>query len=179
MGSVGVVLLALVLELAHVVGEDDAQRLDAGKALLEVFAMALDGGAERPEVHAVGADADGAAPAAGAERQDLVEAIEQAGPLPLLDEPFELRPVGGELRARSATGAGVQRLFLQGRRRRRCPGKPSRAWVRRSIGESCPRVMQVAGFAAGRRTPGWVLLPHGGGAGQRDGAGLPKTGPIG
>ena len=74
-------MLALVLELADVVGQDDVQRLDAGKALLEVFAVSLDGGAERPQVHAIGADADGAAPAAGAERQDLVEAIEQAGPL--------------------------------------------------------------------------------------------------
>ena len=66
--------------------------------------MALNGGAERPEVHAVGADADGAAAAAGAEGQDLVEAVEQAGPLLALDEPFELRAVGGELRGGEPVG---------------------------------------------------------------------------
>ncbi len=80
-GQVAVVDAALVLELAHVVGEDDVERVDAGEALLEVLAVALDAGAERPEVHAVRADADRSAPAAGAERQDLIEGVEQPGPL--------------------------------------------------------------------------------------------------
>ena len=76
--------------------------------------MSLDGGAERPEVHAVGTDADGAAPAAGAERQDLVEAIEQAGPLLLLDQPFELRPIGGELGLGEPLAQVLEGLFLGG-----------------------------------------------------------------
>src|SRR5262249_32409354 len=77
-GRAGVVVLALVLELADVVGQHDAERLDPRETLLEVLAMSLDAGAEGPAVHAVGAYADGAAAAAGAERQDLVEAVEQA-----------------------------------------------------------------------------------------------------
>ena len=76
--------------------------------------MSLHRGAERPEVHAVGADADGPAPAAGAERQDLVEAIEQPGPLLLLDEPFELRPIGGELGGTEPLGEVFSRLILDG-----------------------------------------------------------------
>src|SRR5262249_24760936 len=74
----------------------------------------LDGGAERPQVHAVGADADGPAAAAGAEGQDLVEAVEQAGPLLLADEPLELGAVDGELGPGEPLGEGLQRLFLQG-----------------------------------------------------------------
>ena len=77
--------------------------------------MALNGGGERPEVHAVGADADGAAPAAGAERQNLVEAIEQAGPLALVDQPFELRPVGGEVRLGQPLAQAYERLLLERR----------------------------------------------------------------
>ena len=80
-GQVRIVLAALVLELAHVIGENDAQRLDAGKLLLEIFAMSLNGGPQRPGVHAIGTDADRAAPPAGAEGQDLIEAIEQSRPL--------------------------------------------------------------------------------------------------
>ena len=79
--QVAVVDAALVLELAHVEGEHDVQRLHAGEALLQVFAVPLHARAERPEVHAVRADADRAAPAAGAERQDLVERVEQHRPL--------------------------------------------------------------------------------------------------
>ena len=97
-GQVGVVLLALVLELADVVGRGRrAAGSTPGNCSLRYSQWPWTEAAERPEVHAVGADADGPAPAAGAERQDLVEAVEQAGPLPRGDEPFDLRPVGGEV----------------------------------------------------------------------------------
>ena len=75
--------------------------------------MALNGSGERPEVHAVGSDADGAATAAGPERQDLAETVEQAGPLFGLDQPFELRPVGGEVRLGQPLAQVFQRLFLE------------------------------------------------------------------
>src|SRR5262249_42653738 len=88
-------------------------RRDAGEAFLEVLAVPLDRGAERPEVHAVGPDADGPAAAAGAERQDLIEAIEQAGPLLLANEPFELRPIGGEGRVGEPLLEILERLFLE------------------------------------------------------------------
>src|SRR5262249_24345118 len=84
-GQVGVVAPALVLEPADVVGDDDVEGFDAGETLLEVLTVALDGGAERPEIHAVGTDADGAAAATGAEGNDLVKAVQQAGPLARLD----------------------------------------------------------------------------------------------
>jgi hypothetical protein len=96
-GQVGVVLPALVLELAYVVGQDDAERALAGEAFLEVLAVALDRGRQGPQVHAIGADADGPAASAGAEGKDLVEAVEQPGPLFGLDQPLELRPVRSEL----------------------------------------------------------------------------------
>ena len=76
--------------------------------------MSLDRGAERPEVHAVGPDADRPAPAAGAEGQDLVEAIEQAGPLLLFDEPLELRPVGANSGAVSHWVQEFDGLVLEG-----------------------------------------------------------------
>ena len=60
--------------------------------------MPLHRGAEGPEIHAIGADADRAAPPAGAERHDLIKAIEQAGPFLLIDQPFNLRLVRGEFR---------------------------------------------------------------------------------
>src|SRR5262249_18909085 len=82
-------------------------------ALFQILAVSLHGGDERPEVHAVGADADSAAAAAGAERQDLVETVEQAGPLLLIDEPFELRPVRGGLRVGQPLAGVFERLFLQ------------------------------------------------------------------
>src|SRR5262245_63090111 len=75
--------------------------------------MSLDRSAECPAVHAVGADADRSAPAAGAEGEDLVEAVEQAGPLLLVDEPFELRPIGGELRLGEPLLEVLEGLFLE------------------------------------------------------------------
>src|SRR5262249_32969563 len=81
----------------NVVGQHHLQRLDAGEALLEVLAVALDRSAERPAVHAVGANADRPAPAAGAEGKDFKETIEQSGPLLPLNQPFDLRPIVGEL----------------------------------------------------------------------------------
>ena len=61
----------------------------------------------------MGPIADGAAAAAGAEGQDLVEAVEQAGPLAGLDQPFQLRPVGGEVRLGQPRTQVLQRLFLE------------------------------------------------------------------
>src|SRR6266542_5546920 len=89
--------------------------VEVGKTLLEVLAMSLDGGGQGPEVHAIGTDADGPAASAGAERQDLVEAIEQAGPLLRLNEPLELRAVGGELRAGQPLPEKLQGLLRNGR----------------------------------------------------------------
>ncbi len=113
-GQVRVVDLAAVEEPPHVVGDDHPQRLDAGELLPEELAMALDAGPDRPRVHAVRADADGPAPPAGAEWQDLVEAVEQDGPLVLADEPVELRPVGGELRVGQPPLQGVNGPVGQG-----------------------------------------------------------------
>ena len=67
--------------------------------------MSLNGGGQRPEVHAIGADADGAAPAAGAERQDLVEAVEQAGPLASSRSAIRVAADRRRSPARSAIGA--------------------------------------------------------------------------
>src|SRR4051812_8944304 len=72
-----IITFIFVLELADIVGQHDTERLNTGETLLEIFAVALDGSTESPEVHPVGADADGTAPAAGAERKNLVKAIEQ------------------------------------------------------------------------------------------------------
>ena len=76
--------------------------------------MALNRGGQRPEVHAVGADADGPAPAAGAERQDLVKAVEQADPLPFADQPLQLGPVGREVRLDEPPAQMPERLLLEG-----------------------------------------------------------------
>src|SRR5262249_41106018 len=108
----GVVALALVLEAAHVVDDHDAERVGAGEFLLEVFAMSLDRRGQRPGVHAVGADTDRSTPAAGAEWQDLVEAVQQPGPLLLANEPFELRPIGSELRLGEPLFEVLERLLL-------------------------------------------------------------------
>src|SRR5207237_6261335 len=97
-----------------VVSDDDAQRRDAGEAFLEVFAMSLDRSAEGPGIHAIGTDADRAAPAAGAERQNLVETIKQAGPLLGLDQPGELRTIRGKLRRGEPLVEILQRLLLEG-----------------------------------------------------------------
>ena len=70
--------------------------------------------AQGPEVHAIGTDADRAAPASGAEREDLIEAIEQAGPLFLLDEPFQLRPISPEFRFFQPVLEKLERLFAHG-----------------------------------------------------------------
>src|SRR5215813_8064864 len=86
-----------------------------GKTLLEVLAMSLNGGGQGPEVHAVGPDADGPAASAGAERENLVEAIKQAEPLLRLDEPLELWAVGGELGPGQPLSEKLQCLFLKGR----------------------------------------------------------------
>src|SRR5262249_24454489 len=92
-----------------------AQWLDAGEAFLEVLAVALDGSSEGPEVHAVRSEADGAAATAGAERQDLVEAVEQARPLFGLDEPLELRPVSSEFRLGEPAPQEREGLVLESR----------------------------------------------------------------
>ena len=116
-GQAGIVLPALVLELPHVVGQGDAQGAGLGEVLAEILAMALHAGGERPGVHAVGADADRAAPPAGAEGQDLVEAVEQPGPLGRADEPFDLRAIGLELRLGQPLGEVAERGFPGGLRR--------------------------------------------------------------
>src|SRR5438105_6875307 len=76
--------------------------------------MSLDRGGQCPDVHAVGANTDRPTAAAGAERQDLVETVEQAGPLLPLDEPFELRPIRGELRSGQPWPQELQGLCLEG-----------------------------------------------------------------
>ena len=113
-GQLGTVVLANVLEASHIIGHDDAQRLHAGKALLQVFAVSLNGGAERPQVHAVRSDTDGAAPPARAEGKNLIEAIEQSGPLLSLNQPFELRQVRCELRFRQPMLEKFERLLANG-----------------------------------------------------------------
>ena len=112
-GQIGIVLAALVLELANVVGEHDAERRHAGEAFLQILAVSLDGSGQCPQVHAVGPDAHGAAPPAGAERQDLVKAVEQAWPLLAPDQPFQLRPVRGELGLGQPLAQVFQRLPLE------------------------------------------------------------------
>src|SRR5262249_41290394 len=69
--------------------------------------------AQSPEVHAIGTDADGAATAARAEWEDLIKAVEQTSPLPVLDQPVELGPVGGELQFRQPLPQMFQGLFLE------------------------------------------------------------------
>ena len=70
--------------------------------LLEDYLLRLRRAYERPAEDGLAPYAglvrrpDGAAPPPGAEGKNLVEAVEQAGPLLLLNEPFELRAVGGE-----------------------------------------------------------------------------------
>ena len=76
--------------------------------------MSLDRGAERPAIHAVGPDADRTAAAAGAEGENLVETVEQAGPLLLFDEPLELRPVGGEVGLGEPLPQVLEGLVLEG-----------------------------------------------------------------
>src|SRR5262249_9015348 len=85
-----------------------------GKPLLQVLAVPLDRRPERPVVHPVGSDPHQAAAATGPKRQDLVEAVEQAGPLFGLDEPFQLRPVGGELWLDKPLTQMGKGLFLDG-----------------------------------------------------------------
>ena len=97
--QVGVVVAILVLELADVVGEGDLEIADVRETFVEVLAMSLDGRGERPRIHSIGSDADRTAPPAGAEGENLVEAIEQAGPFLLADQQLDLRPIRGELRA--------------------------------------------------------------------------------
>src|SRR5262245_49067876 len=113
-GQFGVVLLAFVFEAADVVGDDHPQRFHPGEAFLEVFAVALDGGTEGPEVHAIGSNAHGATAATGTEGQDLAEAVEQAGPLLLTDEPIQLRLIGDELRRGQPQAEELQGLVLEG-----------------------------------------------------------------
>src|SRR5262249_55830966 len=91
------------------------QRLDAGKPLFQVFAMSLDGGSEGPKVHAIRSDADRAAAAARAEREDLVEAIEQARPLLLADEPLDLRSIGGKFLGGEPVPKMLEGLLLERR----------------------------------------------------------------
>src|SRR5262249_1832264 len=111
--KVAVVLLALVLELTHVVSEDDVHRVDAREALLQILAVSLNGRAERPQVHTVRTDADGPAAAARAEGQDLAKAVEQSGPLFAGDEPFDLRPIRRKFRAREPQAQVVSGLSLE------------------------------------------------------------------
>ena len=115
-GQRRIVNFSLVLELPHVVGEDDLQRLGvAREAGFQILAVPLHAGPERPEVHPVRPDADAAAPAAGPEGHDLVEGIEQIGPLFGLHHPFELRPISGEVRLRQPLDEELDSLLLEGR----------------------------------------------------------------
>src|SRR5437879_3248108 len=68
------------------------------EALPEILAVALYGRRDSPEIHAVRADADRPASPTRAERQDLIETVEQRGGLPLPDHPFDLGAIGRELR---------------------------------------------------------------------------------
>src|SRR3954447_966115 len=85
-GQRGIVLLALVFEVPHVISEDDVGRRNLRKALLEVLAMSLHRGPERPQVHTIGPDADRSTPPARAKGENLVKAIEQPPPLLFLDQ---------------------------------------------------------------------------------------------
>src|SRR5207249_604841 len=92
-GQFRVIAAAFVLEPTHIISQHDPKRLDAGKPLSEVLTMSLDRRSQRPKVHPVRPNADRTAPAAGAEGEDLVEAVEQPSPLLLANQPLELRPV--------------------------------------------------------------------------------------
>src|SRR5262249_8082391 len=108
-----IVVFTIVLEPANVVRNDDREPPEAGETLFQVLAMALDARPQRPQVHAVRPDANRPATAAGAERQDLIEAIQQPRPLPLLYQPFDLRPIAGELRLGEPLLEVFERLFLE------------------------------------------------------------------
>ena len=73
--------------------------------------MSLDGSAKRPQVHAVGSDADGSAPPTRAEGEDLIETIDQPGPLLFPNEPFELRPIRCKLRLPQPMLEKLERLL--------------------------------------------------------------------
>src|SRR2546426_65221 len=73
--EIGIVVLAFALELPHVESEHDTHRLDAGKALFDDLAMPLHRCTECPQVQGLGPDAAPPAAPAGAERQNLAEAI--------------------------------------------------------------------------------------------------------
>src|SRR4029077_5823101 len=74
-GQFWVVVLADVFEPSNVVSDHHSQWLDAGKTLLQILAVSLHRSAEGPHVHPVEADADRAPASAGAERENLVEAV--------------------------------------------------------------------------------------------------------
>src|SRR5262249_43818738 len=82
--------------------------------LLQILTMPLDRSAEGPQVHAIGSDADGSAAAACAERQDLIEAVEQPGPFLFVNEPLDLRAIGRELGTGKPALEVLQRLLLRG-----------------------------------------------------------------
>src|SRR5438876_907716 len=111
-GQLWVIVAALVFEAPHVVRQNDRERIDTREALFQIFTMSLHRGAERPVIHAIRSDADRTAAATGAERQDLIEPVEQPGPLLFLDKPFKLRPVAGELRLAEPLAEMLKGLLL-------------------------------------------------------------------
>src|SRR5262245_40332493 len=76
--------------------------------------MSLNTGAEGPAIHAIRPDADSPAPPARDDRNNLVETIEQPGPLPGLDLPFDLRAIRSELGGGEPALEIFERLFPLG-----------------------------------------------------------------
>ena len=115
------------------------------EALFQIGTVPLNAGTQSPEVHAIGANANGTAPPTGPERQNLVKPVQQAGPQPALDQPFDLRRYG-------ANSASVSHC-------RRNPSAASLKTHRRQPSGSLPPPAQEAPLGSTPDSPGCGTIP--------------------